>query len=290
MREMTYRVLPEDDGRKIKNILRQKLNVSASVLTQLKKSPQGILVNGESVYATKEVKSGDIIKINIEDKMSQNIVPSDIELNIIYEDEDILCINKPRNMPTHPSQNHHADTLANGVMNYFKGTDFTFRVITRLDKDTSGVVLIAKNKISASVLSGQMQNGEIAKEYLALCHNEPPKLKGETDAPIARKEGSSIEREVSANGKRAVTKYEVLKTMDSCSLIKLNPITGRTHQLRVHMSHIGCPIYGDDMYGSDAKGERCRLHCAKIEFVHPITQKALKICADMPDDMFVNMP
>lgn len=285
MRKITYTVTPEDSQSKIKSILRQKLGISAAVLTKLKQTPEGILLNGKSVFATQTVETGDIITITLNDESSQNIEPADIPLDIIYEDEDILAINKPRNMPCHPSQNHHADTLANGVMYYYKDKNFTFRVITRLDKDTSGVVIIAKNKISASVLSEQMLKGEIHKEYVALCHGTPKITSGETNAPIARKEGSTIMREVNPSGKYALTKYQVIESFGEYSLIKVNPITGRTHQIRVHLSHIGNPIYGDDMYGSPLKGERTRLHCRKISLKHPITSKKMTFEAPLPDDM-----
>ena len=285
MRNITHTATQEDAQSKIKSILKQKLKISAAVLTKLKQTPEGILLNGKSVFATQTVNEGDVITITISDESSPNIVPTDIPLDIIYEDEDILAVNKPRNMPCHPSQNHHDDTLANGVMHYYKGKGFTFRVITRLDKDTSGVVLIAKNKISASILSDHMLNGKIYKEYLALCHGTPKVTKGIIDAPIARKEGSAIMREVNALGKEAVTQYEVIKNNDDFSLIKLNPLTGRTHQIRVHLSHIGHPIYGDDMYGSPVKDEMTRLHCHKISFNHPITKEKLIIKAPKPDDM-----
>lgn len=285
MREITYYITKNDDGRKIKNILRQNLGISAAVLTKLKQTPEGILLNGKSVFATQTVNKGDVITITLSDESSPNIVPSHIPLDIIYEDEDILAVNKPRNMPCHPSQNHHDDTLANGVMHYYKEKGFTFRVITRLDKDTSGVVLIAKNKISASILSDHMLNGKIYKEYVALCHDAPKDTKGTIDAPIARKDGSAIMREVNPLGKKAVTKFEVIQNNDDFSLIKLNPMTGRTHQIRVHLSHIGCPIYGDDMYGSPLKNEKTRLHCRKISFNHPITKKKLIIEAPIPEDM-----
>lgn len=285
MRSITYTATQEDAQSKIKSILKQKLNISAAVLTKLKQTPDGILLNGISVFATEIVNPGDIITITLSDESSPNIAASDIPLDIIYEDEDILAVNKPRNMPCHPSQNHHDDTLANGVMHYYKEKGFTFRVITRLDKDTSGVVLIAKNKISASILSDHMLNGKIYKEYLALCHGTPKVTKGIIDAPIARKEGSTIMRVVDPSGKRAVTEYEVIKSMENCSLIKVNPITGRTHQIRVHLSHIGCPIYGDDMYGSPIKNELTRLHCRRISFNHPITKEKLIIEAPIPEDM-----
>ena len=287
MRKLTYRVMPEDAGSKIKSILKQKLRISAAILTELKNTSGGILLNKAEVYATKEVEAGDLIEITLTDENSPNIVPSAMNLDILFEDEDLLVLNKPRNMPTHPSQNHHADTLANGVMHYFKDSSFTFRVITRLDKDTSGVVIVAKNKLSASILTESMNKGEIKKEYLAMCHGVPKEEKGEINAPIARKEGSTIERTVNKNGKPALTLYELWKENNNLSLIRVYPITGRTHQIRLHLSYTGNPIYGDDMYGSPVKNEYCRLHCRKITLPHPITGETMEFEASIPADMAI---
>lgn len=284
MKRLTYTALSKDEGRTIKSILRQNLDISAATLTALKKYPEGISLNGESAYATAKIKEGDIIEINLKDKPSENIEPADIPLDIIYEDEDILAINKPRNMPTHPSQNHHNDTLANGVMHYFRDTDFTFRVITRLDKDTSGVVLIAKNKISAAYITREMTEGRIIKEYEAICHGALDES-GKIDAPIGRVPGSSILRCVTPDGKDAHTEYELIRLMGDLSHVRLRTITGRTHQLRVHLSHIGHPIYGDDLYGSPALNEKCRLHCRKIIFTNPANGKKLILEAKPPYDM-----
>ncbi len=285
MRSFKYTVTPQDMGKQIKNILRKNLSISASALTELKKDPNGILLNGESVYATRAVKENDVIEINFKDFSSQNIFPKYIPLDILYEDEDILCVNKPFNMPVHPSCNHHEDTLANAVMFYYRNIPFTFRAITRLDKDTTGVVLIAKNKVSASVLSKSISDGNIKKEYVSLCHNKLPEDKGEINAPIGRKEGSAILREVSFFGKSARTLYEIIDTKEEISLVRLNPLTGRTHQLRVHLSYVGCPIFGDDLYGSPVQNERCRLHCQKLSFNHPATMEEIEIVAPIPDDM-----
>lgn len=285
MKRIEYTVPSKHDGNMIKNILRRELGISAAVLTELKKHPDGIVLNGENVYATHKVHDGDIITLTLHDKPSQNIEPAPISLDIIYEDEDILAVNKPRSMPTHPSQNHHCDTLANGVMYYFRNTEFTFRVITRLDKDTSGVVVIAKNKISAAKLTEQMTQGEIRKEYEAICHGSPVDNSGTINAPIARKEGSAIAREVNPGGKTAVTEYEVIARSDSLCHIRLRPITGRTHQIRVHLAYIGTPIYGDDLYGSWAQDEKCRLHCRKVTLAQPLTGKTISLEAPAPGDM-----
>ena len=288
MRRLTHTATKDDDGRQIKYILRQNLGVSAAVLTRLKKSSDGIKLNGKAAFATHRVNCGDVIEITLSDERSPNIVASDIPLNIIYEDDDMLVVNKPHSMPTHPSQNHHDDTLANAVMGYYKDADFTFRVITRLDRDTSGVVVIAKNKISASHLTNQMTQGGIKKEYVALCHGCPENQSGTICAPIARKAGSAILREVSPSGKHAETEYEVLQKRGELSYVRLFPLTGRTHQIRVHLSHIGTPIYGDDLYGSCIVGERVRLHCRSISLVHPIKGEELTFEAPVPCDMNIS--
>lgn len=277
----------EDENKKIKDILRQKFAISAAVLTELKKSSEGILCDGKSVFATHRVLCGDEVVITLTDKASTNIEPIKIPLDIIYEDEDILVVNKPRSMPTHPSQNHHSDSLANAVMGYYMDSPITFRVITRLDKDTSGVVVIAKNKISAGILTEQMVNKSIDKEYVALCCGLFDYTKGTIEEPIARKEGSAILREVNPNGKYALSEYEVISSKDDMTLVRLFPKTGRTHQLRVHMAHIGHPIYGDYLYGNSEGDAMTRLHCAQITLTQPLTKEQLIFKAPIPDDMYI---
>ena len=285
MRRLCITISEGDSNRVLKYVLRDRLGVSASVLAELKKSSGSILCNGSEAFANHRVMTGDRVEIVLVDEASPNIIPVDIPLDIIYEDEDILAVNKPHSMPTHPSQNHHDDTLANAVMGYYRECKFTFRVITRLDRDTSGVVLIAKNKLSAAILTRQMTNGDIEKEYFAICHGVLNPSSGIIDASICRKENSAILREVNPLGKKAVTQYYTESSCGEYSFVRLNPITGRTHQLRVHLSHMGCPIYGDDIYGSVIVGERTRLHCRSVCFVHPINHKKIKLEAPLPDDM-----
>lgn len=273
------------DGKTIKTIIRNNLGISAAIMTKLKKYPDGILLGGVHQNVNKVVKCGDVLTLNIRDAASQNIEPVCIPLDILFEDDEIVAINKPRNMPTHPSQNHHHDTLANGVMYRYKDTSFTFRPITRLDRDTSGVVLIAKNQLAASVLSEQMQSFKIQKQYVAVCHGIFENKRAIIDAPIARAEGSGILRKVSDSGKPAITEYQITEEFGSLSIVKLTPKTGRTHQLRVHMAHLGHPIYGDDMYGSDVQNASTLLHCHKICFYHPHTKQLMEICAPMPEDI-----
>lgn len=271
-------------GRTIKDILRNDLRVSAAILTQLKKEKDGILLGGNPVFATEKVKVGDNLKITVRDGVSE-MEEAKLFLSVLYEDEDVIVLNKPRNMPTHPSQNHHGDTLANGLMGYFKGQNFVFRAITRLDKDTSGVVLVAKNPLSGAVLVEDMKLGRIQKEYIAVTNGIPNPPSGQLEAPIRRMKESIVLRCVAPDGREAVTRYETVKQEENFALVRLMPLTGRTHQLRVHMSYMGCPIFGDDLYGAPQKNEATRLHCGKLRFFQPVTGEEIQVEAPLPKDM-----
>ena len=270
--------------KRIEHILKKKAGLSETLIRRLKRTEGGILLNGNPAKVIEKVYYGDVVKVTVTEKSSQNIVPEKISLDIIYEDEDILAINKPRSMPTHPSKGHRDDTLANGVI-YYLGKDSKFHVITRLDRDTSGVVLIAKNSVSAAFLTDEMKNGRIQKEYIAVINGVLNPQDGIISAPIKKKNESGILRCVSSDGKEAVTKYRTVKIQDGISLVNLFPVTGRTHQLRVHMSYMNCPIYGDSLYGAEQKGERTLLHCKKISFTHPVTKKNISITAPLCEDI-----
>ena len=284
LREFILTVGDDFNGRDIKFILTNYWNFSGNLITLLKKD-DGILLNGKKEFVNKIVSKGDVLKINLPQETSENIVPNDIPIDILFEDEDILVINKPHNMPTHPSIGHFEGTLANAVMYYFRDIPFTFRAITRLDRDTSGVVLLAKNIVSADRLSKSLIKNEIEKEYTALCVGVPSLKSGIIDAPIMREKEGIIKRCISPFGKPAVTHYQVISEKDGLSLIRLFPKTGRTHQLRLHLSHIGTPIYSDFLYGEEISGERTRLHCRKLTFPHPFSGEMLEIEAPIPDDM-----
>jgi 23S rRNA pseudouridine1911/1915/1917 synthase len=273
------------NNKTVREILFDYLDLSNALVKKLKQTDDGIMLNGVKVYVTRVLKTGDKLVVNIRDKRSENIVPEEISLDILYEDEDIIVINKKRGMPTHPSHNHHNDTLANGLMNYFKDKEFTFRAITRLDKDTSGVVLVAKNLISAQLLGKAIREKKIFKEYVAVINGIINPMKGEMNFPIKRREEGIILRCVAPDGKDSLTEYSTLKTFGDLSLVKLIPVTGRTHQLRVHLSHIGHPIYGDDLYNAPQKDESLKLHCRKITFNHPTSDKLISIEAPIPDDI-----
>ncbi len=284
MREFILTVGNDFAGRDIKFILSNYWGFSGSLITSLKKG-DSISLNGKKEFVNKVVSPGDILKISLPQSNSDNIVPNAIPLSILYEDEDILAVNKPANMPTHPSLGHFEGTLANAVMHYFRNIPFTFRAITRLDRDTSGIVLIAKHIVAADRLSKSLTDGTFEKEYMAVCVGIPSPKTGIIDAPIKREKEGIIKRCIDTDGKPSVTEYEVIEELDGLALVRLFPKTGRTHQLRLHLSHIGTPILGDFLYGEEIPGERTRLHCHCLCFPHPFSGKVMKITAPLPEDM-----
>lgn len=286
IRILDYQITKETDS--ILLFLKEH-GYSSNLIVHLKKTPESILKNGIWSYVNEPLHVGDTLQIHIEENEgSDNIVPNEIPLSILYEDKDILVIDKPANMPIHPSINHYEQTLANGVLWYYTAQQipYTFRCITRLDRDTTGVTLLAKHMLSASVLSKAMQQKQIQKEYLALCDGVTPE-EGTIDAPICRAADSVIKRCVDfENGDSAVTRFVREWTNGQISLVRLKPETGRTHQIRVHMKHIGHPLLGDFLYHpGNYSMNRQALHCASLAFTHPITGEKLTINAKLPDDM-----
>lgn len=303
-RTLTYEVTEEYDGMEILAFLRQK-GFSRNILSSMKKSGQtishnneqnhdhSILQNGERGYGHSILKKGDTLTVHIpETESDEKIIPVKMELDILYEDEDILVINKEANVPVHPSIGNYENTLANGVAYYFaqKGQDFVYRCINRLDRDTTGALILAKNPYSAAVLSTQMKRREIRRTYLAIVEGVPPKS-GTIDAPIGRVDGSAITRQVDyEHGERAVTHFTRLAVVEkelsqSYSLIELHLETGRTHQIRVHMKHLGYPLPGDYLYHPDYRIiGRQPLHSYQLEFVHPVTEKPMLFTAPVPLD------
>ena len=280
------------DGFNVRDILEKEIKFSGAIITFLKTRDRGIILNGERVTVRKIVKKGDILELDYTDDQSMaeksEIEPIELPLDILYEDDDIIVLNKPPFMPTHPSHNHHYDTLANGLRYYFDSKDhpFIFRAVNRLDNATSGIVLVAKNKLAAKVLSADIFDKKIDKCYLAFLCGTPEVAEGEICAPIKREKESIIKRIVADNGAHSLTKYKVLASSDMMSLVEASPITGRTHQLRVHFAHIGHPICGDTLYGFPSHFiDRQALHAYKISFAHPISREPMTITAPLPQDM-----
>lgn len=277
MREIIFKIDDKNSGLMIRDFLRN-FGVSSALLTKLKQDENGIKLNGKFAKAIEVLKSGDNLTVNIKNsgKMPEKFECEDVK--VAYNDEDILVLNKPPLMPVHESRNHRGDTLANVAACYME-SDCAFRAVYRLDRDTSGLVLIAKNELAASKLAGK-----IKKDYYAVVSG---KFDGEgtIDLPIRRVQESIIERGVFDDGERAVTHYEAIKTDGESTLLKLNLETGRTHQIRVHFSHLGVPLLGDTLYGGSCeKINRQALHCKTIYFTHPITHEKITVDCDFPKD------
>lgn len=284
-RILTYKIEDLQEPESISSFLKKK-GYSRHVLTHLKQTENGICKNGEWTWPSQLLKDGDQLTVTIrEEAASENIVPTEMELKIVYEDEDLLVLNKDADVPIHPSINNYENTLANGVAWYFqkKGETFIYRCINRLDRDTTGLLIIAKNMLSAAILSEMGKRREIHREYLAIAQGCIPE-QGTIDAPIARKEGSVLERCVDfENGERAVTHFRRLKYWDDYSLVALKLETGRTHQIRVHMKHLGYPLIGDFLYHPDYRLlSHQALHSWKLEFSHPITGENMCFEAEAP--------
>lgn len=269
------------------------LGFSTSCLTQLKHTPGSVQINGLPVFLNHEIKSGDELIIILDENISSpNIIPVELPLSIVYEDEDILVVNKPADMPIHPSQNNHDNSLGNAVAWYYQKQNipFVFRCINRLDRNTSGLTIIAKNMVSASILSAQLSDKKSAalkREYLAIVKGSLSPTNGVITAPIARKEGSTIERIVDfKNGEAAITHYNLVHEKNGHSLVSLNLETGRTHQIRVHMKYIGFPLIGDYIYNPDMEVmQRQALHSYRLTFTHPITHEHMDFVCPLPKDM-----
>lgn len=247
-------------------------------VTLVKKAKMGgIFLNGTAVTVRAIVRSGDRVEIYLNDERSEGIPPMNIPLKVLYEDDDILAVDKSTNMPTHPSKGNNLPTLANAVMGYYGG-NFVFRSVNRLDRDTSGIVIIAKNQISASALSSSMKQGMWHKKYHAVVEGIPEPKEGRIDAPIERVAEGNIKRCVRTDGKAAITDYKVIEEYSDSSLCEISLLTGRTHQIRVHMAYIGHPLVSDFLYGRESEREYY-LRCVEISFPHPKTKEILVIRA-----------
>ena len=289
-RELTYQIDQLHNGKTILQFLKD-MGYSHAVIVQLKKTEEGIQKNGIWAYVSDKLTAGDTLRVHWEEEsLSDNILAVDLPFPIVYEDEDILVVNKPADMPIHPSMNNYDNTLANAAMYYFqqKGETFTYRCINRLDRDTSGLTILAKNMLSAGILAKHSGLRDIKREYMAIVSGNV-KDSDTITAPIARLDGSTIERCVDFDkGEHATTHYWKLaydKEKD-LSLIRLKLETGRTHQIRVHMKYAGFPLIGDFLYNPDYRYiQRQALHSAALTFIHPVTGKEMHFEADIPDDM-----
>lgn len=289
-----------DEGRKLREVLRKRIGISRRLMVRLKTSEEGLSVNGLKVWPNHIVSEGDIISLRMETEVSETILPQPMELDIVFEDDHLLVLNKPAGVIVHPTTGHYLNTLANGVMHYWqeRGERIRFRPVHRLDEHTSGLVVIAKHPLAQQQLSAQMMEGTVTKQYRTFVYGRPPEREGEINAPIGRQTEDPHRRVVREDGAPSLTFYKVTDTyLDQASAVDIRLGTGRTHQIRVHMTSIGCPIIGDGYY-TDEKWTsselsaslsgviaRQALHAARLGFKHPVTGEEMRLEAALPEDM-----
>jgi len=284
---MQFVIKEEEANVILRHYLRERLRLSTRFIKKLTSEPGYLTINGNHVTVRYDIQSGDLLRIVLPpEKRSPSIKAEQIPLHIIYEDDWLLVINKAAGMPSIPSYLYPSGTVANGLLAHYDKHHlaYTIHIVTRLDKDTSGLMLIAKHQYSHSLLSQMQKKQEIKRYYKALVSGSIKEDKGGIRLPIRRKEGSIIEREVGAGGQDAVTNYHVLKRYENFTYIKVQLETGRTHQIRVHFQALGHPLIGDSLYGGDMDIlTRQALHCAKLQFIHPVTKQALSFDAALPE-------
>ena len=288
-RNIDYIIDEDSSGLRVEQFLRRK-RYSGQNLSEIKRMPKSILVNGVHYYMRQELSTGDHLQVRIcETQNSEKIPPTKLPLDIIYEDEDLLVLNKPAGMPIHPSLNNYTNSIANALAYYFQsqGKPFIFRCCNRLDRDTSGLTIVSKHLVSGSILSDMTKYREVHREYLAIARGSVTPSEGTIQAPLGRKEGTIIERTVDwEHGEDAVTHYKVVKEANGHSLVSLRLETGRTHQIRIHMKYLGYPLIGDYLYNPDMEYmTRQALHSHHMEFTHPVTGEHMSFTAPLPEDM-----
>ncbi|MBQ9760397.1 MAG: RluA family pseudouridine synthase [Clostridia bacterium] len=290
---MQYVITKEQDGMTVRDFLRQYLKPSSKMLKYLKYRPDGITVDGAHCTVRYILREGNILSVALLDPApSEKLRPVKLPIEILYEDEDLVVPSKPADMPTHPSHDHYDDTVANALAYRYRemGIPFVFRPINRLDRNTSGLLLVARNKLSAGRLTRALDRGEIRKRYLAVLDGEMTEQGGVIDACLHRTAKSIIIREVCSpnapDADAARTEFSVLAVANGHTLVEASPITGRTHQLRVHFAHLGHPITGDDLYGTPSDAiPRHALHAYSLSFPHPATDQPMTLTAPIPADL-----
>ena len=291
---LQYRVI-DNKFYNLKEILKVNFQLSDNLITKLKQNRK-ILLNSEFTYLDHLVKINDFVEVDLDlEESSENIVPNpNIKLDIVFEDDSILIVNKSAGIPVHPSMNHFTDSLSNAVKYYFNTINLKkkIRPVNRLDKNTSGLVIFAKNEYVQELLIKQMKANIFKKEYLAILVGTLKEKNGVINAPIARKEGSIIEREINEKGFSSITHFKLIRNFEynntKLSLVKFVLETGRTHQIRLHSKYINHPILGDSLYGSSSSFiSRQALHAYKINFLHPIKKEPLSFEVPLPEDMLL---
>ena len=294
-RYLTLNITPELAGLEVNTLLRRRLGLSGTVLRRVKWLEDGITLDGVRVNVRVRVSEGQTLAVRVTDpEPSSGVVPAPGPLDIVYEDPDLIVVNKAPGVLVHPGHGHFDDTLGNFLMHHYKmaGDESDFHPVHRLDKGTSGLLAVAKHPHAQERLKNQLHTGDFRRVYLAVCDGAPPAPSGVIDAPIGRAEGSLTKREARPDGQPARTHYKVVRPLGPRTLVELTLDTGRTHQIRVHMAHIGCPLTGDFLYGAENRAliPRPALHSWKLELAHPITGERLAFAAPLPADLAALIP
>ncbi len=289
-RRLELAITLELAGIKVDTLLRKRLGLSGTVVRRVKWLEDGILVDGRRVNTRFCPEAGQVLSVRLSDpQRSSSVVPAPGPLDIVYEDEDVIVLNKAPGVSVHPGPGHFDDTLGNFLVEYYEKTEqeADFHPVHRLDRGTSGLIAAAKHPHAQEALKNQLHTERFKRVYLAVCQGVPDPPAGAVDAPLGPKPGSLMEQMVRPDGKRARTHYETLEVRNGRALLRLELDTGRTHQIRVHMAHIGCPLTGDFLYGTEDRAliPRPALHSAELSFRHPLTGKALEFQSPLPEDM-----
>lgn len=289
MRTLTHIVTPEEEGRTVRSLLKGRWQFSSHAISRLTRVENGIRVNGVHARTTAVLRAGDRVEVESGDHRPPKAapVPGNWPLPVVWEDEDLLVVNKPAGMTAHASSFLPDTPTVAGALAFSRGTDFIFHPVSRLDKGTTGLMVIAKSGYVHDLLRRQLHTDAFRREYRGVCLGVPDPPQGTVDLPIGRAEGSAIARQIRPDGDSAVTHYETLETRNGLSLLRLLPETGRTHQLRLHMATLGCPLAGDWLYGKEDPTliPRPALHSYALELVHPVTGEVLHLTAPLPEDM-----
>ena len=290
-RVIRYDITEESHGMLVKEVLHRHFGLSTRQVSRLKFQPDGILVDGQHATVRHILQTGQVLTLCLEqeDSGSDHLEPVEGPLDIRYEDEDMLLLCKPAGIVVHPSHGHYKDSLANLLVYHYgqQGQHLVVRPVGRLDKDTSGLIIIAKHGAASAMFDRQRRDGHLGRTYLALVEGCPSALSGTIDAPLGRVDGSLILRQVRPDGETARTDYEVICPGTDYSLVRLKLHTGRTHQIRVHMAHLGHPLVGDPFYGTEGSHgiHRAALHSWQITCRQPITEEAMHFVSELPEDM-----
>lgn len=289
--DFTFTVTEAEDGQLLQQVLKRRFSLSRRFLRQLKMN-EAVSVNGEGVYLTSRIKTGDFIRIVLPPEGKTSVLPEPIPLEIIHEDDDLIVLNKQPGVVVHPTKNYPTGTIANGLIHYWhkKGQHHLVRPVNRLDRNTTGVIVFAKHAYAHHFLAKQLQTTHSVREYRVVVHGVPSSGRSTIDAPLARHPEQPSRRIVHPEGARAVTHYEVLQWFSAAAFLSCRLETGRTHQIRVHMREIGHPVMGDAMYGNSDRYShipirRQALHAYAFQFIHPRTRKIIRYEAEIPEDI-----